>query len=86
MSLDIATAAQLAPYEDEEEIQLMDMDEANLQAEEQILNTSTLSTMDQEKKQETDTIYETEDEDKKSSLLVIEVRFIVKKRSYFASG
>ncbi len=37
MPLDITVVSQLEPYEDEEEIQLMDTDQTNLQVEEQPL-------------------------------------------------
>ena len=59
------SAAQLAPYDDEEEIQLMDMDGNNLQLEEQLLETNENVI---EKK--------IEKEVKQPSVFVIEVCFI----------
>ena len=41
MSVDTIGAAQLAPYDDEEEIQLMDMDGNNLQLDEPLIETET---------------------------------------------
>ncbi|CAF3971371.1 unnamed protein product [Rotaria sp. Silwood2] len=72
MSLDIVVASQLAPYDDEEEIQLMDTDETNLQVEEQLINTTT-SVVNEEKEQENNDNNQTEkEEDKIPSFLVIE--------------
>ena len=51
MSLDIIVTSQPEPYDDEEEIQLMDTDEANLQLEEPIMNTTT-NIVNQEKQEE----------------------------------
>ncbi len=63
--------SQLAPYDDEEEIQLMDTDGNNLQLDEQLLNTNENFV---EKKNEEEPIEE--QEEKKPSILVIEVCFI----------
>jgi len=79
MSLDIITASQLEPYNDEEEIQLMDTDQTNLQLDEPSLVPPT----DVVHEQKTD--YQTDEEKDKvvPSLLVIEVGFIIKKHNQF---
>ncbi|CAF3366319.1 unnamed protein product [Rotaria socialis] len=72
MALDLAMTSQLAPYDDEEEIQLMDTDLTNLQEEEQFVNT-TESVVNEEKQEENNDIDELEKtDDKIPSLLVIE--------------
>jgi len=65
MSAEIIDVSQPAPYDDEEEIQLMDTDETNLQLDEQLIDTN------KDDKQ-------IEEEEKIPSLLVIEVCFIRK--------
>jgi len=65
MSAEIIGVSQPAPYDDEEEIQLMDTDETNLQLDEQLIDTN------KDDKQ-------IEEEEKIPSLLVIEVCFIRK--------
>ena len=80
MSLDIISASQLEPYDDEEEIQLMDTDETNLQLEEQEI-ISTADAVNKHKQEEnTDNKTEEEEEDKVPSLVVIEVCFIIIKK------
>ncbi|CAF1193615.1 unnamed protein product [Rotaria sordida] len=72
MSVDIVIASQLAPYDDEEEILLMDTDATNLQVEEQLINTTT-NDVSQEKQEENNDNNKTEkEEDKMPSFLVIE--------------
>ncbi|CAF5028863.1 unnamed protein product, partial [Rotaria socialis] len=72
MALDLAMTSQLAPYDDEEEIQLMDTDLTNLQGEEQFVNT-TENVVNEEKQEENNDIDELEKtDDKIPSLLVIE--------------
>jgi hypothetical protein len=71
ISVDTMNVSQLAPYDDEEEIQLMDTDGNNLQLDEQLLNTNENFV---EKKNEEEPIEE--QEEKKPSILVIEVCFI----------
>ena len=71
MSVDTMNVSQLAPYDDEEEIQLMDTDGNNLQLDEQLLDTNENFV---EKKNEEEPIEE--QEEKKPSILVIEVCFI----------
>jgi len=72
MSVDLIGASQLAPYDDEEEIQLMDTDGNNLQLEEQLTNTNENVVT---KKNDEEPI---EKEVKLSSVLVIEVCLIRK--------
>jgi hypothetical protein len=67
MSAEIIDVSQPAPYDDEEEIQLMDTDETNLQLDEQLIDTN-----------KDDKQIEEEEEEKIPSLLVIEVCFIKK--------
>ncbi|CAF3406091.1 unnamed protein product [Rotaria sp. Silwood1] len=72
MSLDIAVASQLAPYDDEEEIQLMDTDETNLQVEEQLINTTTNDAHQETPEENNDNNKTEKEEEKIPSLLVIE--------------
>jgi hypothetical protein len=72
MSVDIL---QPAPYDDEEEIQLMDTDETNLQLDEQLIDTNT-NVVDKNKDEKP--IEKEEEEEKMPSVLVIEVCFIRK--------
>jgi hypothetical protein len=72
MSVDLIGASQLAPYDDEEEIQLMDTDGNNLQLEEQLTDTNENVV---QKKNDEEPI---EKEVKLSSVLVIEVCLIRK--------
>jgi hypothetical protein len=71
MSAEIIGVSQPAPYDDEEEIQLMDTDETNLQLDEQLIDTNINENKD-------DKQIEEEEEEKVPSLLVIEVCFIRK--------
>ncbi len=71
MSAEIIGVSQPAPYDDEEEIQLMDTDETNLQLDEQLIDTNINENKD-------DKQIEEEEEEKIPSLLVIEVCFIKK--------
>jgi len=73
MSIDIIGVSQLAPYDDEEEIQLMDTDETNLQLDEQLIDTN-INVLD---KNNDDKQVEKEEEEI-PSLIVIEVCFIEK--------
>jgi hypothetical protein len=70
MSVDTIDVPQLAPYDDEEEIQLMDTDGNNLQLEEQSNDTSENVV---EEKNDEEPI---EKEEKMPSVLVIEVCLI----------
>ena len=73
MSLDIAIVPQLAPYDDEEEIQLMDVDAANLQLEEQSIHT-TKNPVNQEEQDDRNNNSKIEKENNKlPPLTVIEV-------------
>jgi hypothetical protein len=72
MSVNLIGASQLAPYDDEEEIQLMDTDGNNLQLEEQLTDTNENVV---QKKNDEEPI---EKEVKLSSVLVIEVCLIRK--------
>jgi hypothetical protein len=74
MSIDIIGVSQLAPYDDEDEIQLMDTEETNLQLDEQLIDTNTNVV----EKNNDDKQVEEEEEEKIPSLLVIEVCFIEK--------
>jgi len=75
MSAEIIGVSQPAPYDDEEEIQLMDTDETNLQLDEQLIDTN----IHNENKDDKQIEEEEEKEEKKiPSLLVIEVCFIRK--------
>ncbi len=83
MSLGTIGVSQPEPYDlDEDEIQLMDMDEANLQLEEQTINPNVVN---KEEKKDDENIEEEEEEEEEKekvpSLLVIEVCFIIKDRN-----
>jgi hypothetical protein len=74
MSIDIIGVSQLAPYDDEEEIQLMDTDETNLQLDEQLIDTN-INVLE---KNNDDKQVEEKEEEEIPSLIVIEVCFIEK--------
>ncbi len=76
MSAEIIGVSQPAPYDDEEEIQLMDTDETNLQLDEQLIDTNT--NIHNENKDDKQIEEEEKEEKEIPSLLVIEVCLIRK--------
>ena len=81
MSLDLTGASQLAPYDDEEEIQLMDTDGNNLQLDEPLIDTNTnaVEKDDDNNEEEEKPI---EKEEHPPFLLVIEVCLIEERNEF----